>query len=306
MIQRGIFPLLDHENSQVSQNTICTMASHNRRSSSSENASVQAILTSGQSAKALPSPIPHVGTSPNRAHFAMSPPPRPPPGHARALSYTPRRPNRLSLSFPVATGPHRTDPSRPTPASSNSSSIPLTPVEPSIPSPNDPNSCLVALASQERRVLELKEELQKAEAELTKLKTKWATSERSRKRAEIRHVEKLRPLLVTDGGISNEEADGATRHSIEQEKRKALLSNVTKEPRRKVITGGHHRTLSLLSPDRSHYARPFPSVGEGEASSEGNELPRSSTMPNTSQTITKIDSSRARHSYQYVLPWTPR
>src|SRR3954447_17636338 len=173
--QRTFFPLLDHESSQVSQNTICAMASHNRRRSSIDSASVQSILTSGESAKALASPSPHVGNSPNRAHFAMSPPPRPLAKHSRALSYTPRRPNRLSLSFPVAASTDSNDSARPTPTSSNTSSFPPTPAEVSIASPNDPNGFLVSLASQERKVLELKEELQKAEAELETLKRRWAT-----------------------------------------------------------------------------------------------------------------------------------
>lgn len=230
----------------------------------------------------------------------MSPPPRSPVKHARALSYTSRRPNRLSLSFPVATATSSSDSTRPTPTSSAAPSFPPAPADISTPSPDDPNGFLVALASQERRVLELKEELHKAESDLTQLKIQWANHERTRKRAEIRHVEPLRPMPipVSDSGRSSEEADGATRQSLEQDRRKALLLSVSKEdkPRRKVITGGHHRALSLLSPDRSHYVRPFPAVEE--SGSEGSGIARSTTMPDTSQGITKINSNRARHSYQ--------
>lgn len=148
-------------------------------------------------------------------------------------------------------------------------------------------------------MLELKEELAKAEKELIKLKTKWAAHERNKKRAEIRHIEPLRIVqaVAADDGRSSEDTDGSTRQSIEIDRRKALISNINKEPRRKVFSGGHQRTLSLLSPDRSHYTRPFPPVEESGL--EGDGLPRSTTMPDTSQGITKINTNRAnRHSYQ--------
>jgi hypothetical protein len=262
------------------------MASHNRRGSSVDRASVQSILTSGAQPQ---SPSPHGGTSLNREHFAMHPPPpRSTVKHTRALSYAPRRPNRLSISFPVAPSNSNSDTTRPTPTSSIASSFPASPAD-STPalSPNDASGFLVALAGQERRILELKEELQKAESDLAQLKLQ---------RAEIRHVEKLQPLptVVTDERRSSEELGGSTRQSVELDRRKALLSNIAKEPRRKVITGGHTRTLSLLSPDRSNFTHPFVPRRE----SESKEIPRSATMPSTNQGMTKISTSRARHSYQ--------
>jgi hypothetical protein len=150
--------------------------------------------------------------------------------------------------------------------------------------------------------LELKEELQKAEADLNKLKREWARHEAHKKRAEIRHLEPLQPLhtVSTEGESSNEEGS-ATRQSTEMDRRKALLSNIHKESRRKVLTGGHTRTLSLLSPDRSNYAQPFPFPPVQESGSESdasNSVPRGTTMPDTSQGITKLSSNRARHSYQ--------
>ena len=296
----SFFPLLDHEASQLSQNTICAMASHNRRRSSIDRASVESILTSGATGQPAAPPNPHVGNSPNMAHFAMSPPPRPAPKHSRALSYTPHKPNRLSLSFPVTTSSQINESTKPTPTSSNAPSFPTTPAETMPkPSPNDPTAFLVALAGQERKVLELKEELQKAEAELTKLKTQWAVHEAHKKTGEIRHLEQLQPLqgVGTNGGSSGDETDSSLRQSIELDRRKSLLSNINlpKESRRKVITGGHTRALSLLSPDRSNHIQTFPPVQE---SGEGNSLPRSTTMPDTTQGIAKISSNRARHSYQ--------
>lgn len=225
----------------------------------------------------------------------MAQPPRPTSRHTRAQSYTQRRPNRLSLSFPVTTsnGSGSNSDARNTPTSSNTPSFPP-PAAESVPaSPNDSNGFLVALAGQERRVLELKEELQKAEGELATLKVRWASHERAKKRAEIRHIQPLQPLqsVVTDGTRPNEDID-ASRQSAELDRRKALLSTIAREPRRKVISGGHTRTLSLLSPDRSNYTQPFPPVQESAA--EGRDSSRG-TIPDTSKGITKI---RSRHSYQ--------
>ena len=56
---------------------------------------------------------------------------------------------------------------------------------------HDSNTFLTALASQERRVLELKEELQKAETDLEKLKRQWTTHEAARKRNELRQLEPM-------------------------------------------------------------------------------------------------------------------
>lgn len=279
------------------------MATRNRRKSSIDRASVQSILTSGASHHAAAPPSSHVGKSPNREFFAMDPPPRPSVvKHTRALSYTPRRPNRLSLSFPVASSTNSNESARPTPTSSNAPSFPATPAE-TVPlsSPTDTNSFLVALAGQERRVLELKEELEKAEGDLDKLKKQWARHEASKKRAEIRHSEPLRPVhtAMTEGESSNEEGS-VTRQSAEMDRRKALLSNIHKESRRKILSGGHTRTLSLLSPDRANYGQPFPfpPVQESGSESDTSNIPRSTTMPDTSQGISKVSSNRARHSYQ--------
>ncbi|KAH6665626.1 hypothetical protein B0J14DRAFT_492102 [Halenospora varia] len=277
------------------------MESHRRLSSSSiDPASVESILSSGAPQPAAP-PSPHVGNSPNRAQFAMFPPPRPISHHSRALSYTSRRPNRLSLSFPVATN-SSSESARGTPTSSNATSFPPTPAEiVPTPSPNDPSGFLVALAGQERRVLELKEELHKAEADLKKLKKEWALHEAHKKKAEIRNVEPMRPvqLVSTDSSPTDGDTTSA-RQSAELDRRKALLSNINipKESRRKIITGGHTRTLSLLSPERSNYPRPFPPVRE-HSSERQESITRSGIMPDTSQGISRVSTIRARPlSYQ--------
>ncbi|KAI5306350.1 hypothetical protein KEM55_008641, partial [Ascosphaera atra] len=53
------------------------------------------------------------------------------------------------------------------------------------PNVQDGGSFLTAIAAQERKVLELKEELQKAEAELTSLKIKWKEAEDKKQQSEI-------------------------------------------------------------------------------------------------------------------------
>jgi len=223
----------------------------------------------------------------------MSPPPRTAVKHSRALSYTPRRPNRLSLSFPVATGTSGNESARPTPTSSNTPSFPATPAEVSDASPNDPNGFLVALAGQERRVLELKEELEKAEADLAKLKRQWALHEAHKKKAEIRNVEQLQPLNTVEAAGGSEDPATTPRQSAEMDRRRALLNNINipKESRRK-FSGAHTRALSLLSPERSNFTQSFPPVQESGA--EGSGMPRSTTMPDPS---IRKSSSRSRNSY---------
>jgi hypothetical protein len=278
------------------------MASHQRRRSSIDRASINSILATGEPGQPAAPPSPHVGNSPNRAYFAMSPPPRPITRHARALSYNPRRPNRLSLSFPVAPSTNSGESARPTPTSSTGLSFPPTPAEVvPTPSPNDPSGFLVALASQERKVLELKEELERAENELKHLKKQWAVHEGHKKKAEIRHVEPLQSLSMVVTESESGEPTVSTRHSAELDRRKALLSNlnIPKESRRK-FSGAHTRTLSLLSPERASFKEPRPFPPVHESSFEHYGLTKSSTMPDTSQGITRVTSSRAsnRHSYQ--------
>jgi hypothetical protein len=65
------------------------------------------------------------------------------------------------------------------------------------PEPEDATSetnIMAVLAAQERYVLELKEELTKAEADLNMLKTHWAHHEANKRRNEVRKVAALQPL----------------------------------------------------------------------------------------------------------------
>ena len=111
----------------------------------------------------------------------------------------------------------------------------------------EPNTFLTALAAQERKVLELKEELHKAESDLEHLKKQWAIHEASKKKDEMRHIEKLRPLASPISPFTPEH-EKHTAQSLDQARHKAGYVK-TKQPQGKVFSGSRHiRTLSLLSP----------------------------------------------------------
>ncbi|KAJ9604828.1 hypothetical protein H2200_010943 [Cladophialophora chaetospira] len=122
---------------------------------------------------------------------------------------------------------------------------------------------LTLLAGQERKVLELKEELQKAEADLQILKKHWAAHEANKKRDELRQVKKLQPMALDD--VAGGDTTGAEDDVDEERRRKRALversyanqaasgsngaSGLSRKGSKRVFEGGRHtRTLSLLSP----------------------------------------------------------
>ncbi|CAJ2508174.1 Uu.00g093600.m01.CDS01 [Anthostomella pinea] len=187
--------------------------------------------------------------------WSSSMPPPPVPSEtfetrlSRSTSSASRNANRLSLTLPIA--PPNGTSSRPTPTSS----MPPTPIGSSaLNSPMDPNDYIVAIAAQERRVLELREELGRAEKELKTLQRRWATSEAYKKRPTNRNVEPLRTLASTGDTLNGYAESPAAKRSSELDRRKAILlaqSQGTPRSRRTVIRGGHTRALSLLSPTKS-------------------------------------------------------
>ncbi|KAK4039807.1 hypothetical protein C8A01DRAFT_16264 [Parachaetomium inaequale] len=170
---------------------------------------------------------------------------------ARSASTTSRSTNRLSLTLPIV--PATAYPLRPTPASSTTPAFPPTPLDtPSVMSPVDPNDFITAIAAQERRVLELREELNHAESDLARLKKQWATHEAYKKRTRRRNVEPVPGL----GPAADLQDETAIRRSVELDRRKALLGQQSQlatpeRSRRRVFTGSHTRTLSLLSPTKT-------------------------------------------------------
>ncbi|KAF3760311.1 hypothetical protein M406DRAFT_348565 [Cryphonectria parasitica EP155] len=196
------------------------------------------------------------------------PPPPPPPAEelfdsppssfgarsTRSLSTTSRNSNRLSLTLPIALPTNA--PSRPTPISTTVPSFPPTPGDtPTVRSPTDANDFIHAIAAQERRVLELREDLKSAEAELSRLKKQWGAFDSVRKRNAMVNGEPLRPSPQSSPAV--DDVEGKTR-SVELDRRRTMLMSqqLSKEAttptsgRRRVMRGGHTRALSLLSPTK--------------------------------------------------------
>ncbi|KAF2455482.1 hypothetical protein BDY21DRAFT_380570 [Lineolata rhizophorae] len=244
------------------------------------------------------------------------PPTQPPTADPRSRSQSlvddARQNKRLSLPFPIQTGSNvlpRPLPSPPltatpltssatyfNPHSNVTSPVPGNPSSASTARPTGPSSgrpapFLTMLAAQERRVLELREELSRAEAELSSLKRRWANSREAglvRRRVDGRgtQIQPLQPLntrglsgvsaphtalpagarSVSNGATEYDDADGGDKWMLrEMERRKALLRTggsalntpTSARNQRKVFAGSRHtRTLSLLSPDKMR--QPFP------------------------------------------------
>ena len=107
---------------------------------------------------------------------------------------------------------------------------------------DDSNEFLTEVAARERRVLELKEELARAQSELESLKRQWAGREAGKKRNELSIVEELQPSRPPWSKDSS--ANDGSAQLVEKCR---TGSCATKN--RKVFAGSRHvRTLSLLSP----------------------------------------------------------
>ena len=188
--------------------------------------------------------------------LSMPPPPRPisqdfdapPLRRTRSTSVASRNANRLSLTLPIA--PPTSDPSRPKPTSAISSSFPPTPVEtPSSSTSSHANEFIIAIATQERRILELREELGRAEAELGSLKKQWSSADAYQRRKNHRAGEATRSLLESPDRDST-----SSLSTADLDRKKLLFQSQVSTPtqtRRRVLRGGHTRTLSLLSPPKS-------------------------------------------------------
>ena len=156
---------------------------------------------------------------------------------------TSRHSKRLTLNFPILP-PNGSDTRRTaspivsTPAESPQASPDLKQIG---PSPADPSGFLTSLAAQERKVLELRDELHRAETELTTLKRQWAQYEAHKKRNEMNHAEKLQPL-------HNPTRD-STQSSMSETEMKSTRKPEGRRTHQRVFSGSKHtRALSLLSP----------------------------------------------------------
>ena len=80
------------------------------------------------------------------------------------------------------------------------------------------------------------------------MKKKWATYEATKKRNELRHLERLQPLKCALDGLSTFDDDDSSGGNREVDRRKIKPFSV-KPLQRKVFSGSRHtRALSLLSP----------------------------------------------------------
>lgn len=176
--------------------------------------------------------------------------------HGRHLSMVsesavPPRTNRFSVQFPIPAdlqSPIRTSTSPVREQATDS--IEASDIQ---SDPSDGNY-LHLIAAQERRVLELKEELQKAEADLNRLKRDWARHEANKKRDDVRRLTRLQTLQTAlPASVPDDDTDGSSAWiQQEMERRKALLSS-TRTSNRTVLPGQRHtRALSLLSPARDN------------------------------------------------------
>lgn len=225
-------------------------------------------------------------------------PPRP---HAAA-----RHTKRLTLNFPInipaaslntASSVSDLSASSPmTPATTQASTRP----SPSFGTPlpletqeDDGSGLLTAIASQERKVLELKEELSRAETELSTLKRQWAFSEKNKKQTEVSyHAEPLvslrSPIQPVEGDESiqqgQQQPDGSQR-TKELERRRSMRAAASPGTSisangRRVFQGSHARTLSLVSASTdSGFSKPAPKP-ENEVM---NRPPRSATLPSSTE-----------------------
>lgn len=116
--------------------------------------------------------------------------------------------------------------------------------------PSEEPNFLTILAAQERRVLEVKEELQKAEEELQRLKKQWSSQEASNRRNEGRRIHQLRPLSTSstkDTAITGD-GDGSSAWMYEEMERRKALMGRGRQSSRRLFTGARGpRPLSLVA-----------------------------------------------------------
>ncbi len=266
-----------------------------------DSRSVKSILTNnGPASPILPPPAERIGPlSPDRISPLRS------PLRPTSQAGTPRG-KRLSLSFPVQPGNNSNYARYTPPLSASTTPNMSTLVEKPVTSPTEAGGFLTALAAQERRVLELKEELHRAEGDLDKLKKQWAMHEATRKKNEVKRVQQLQSLHTSpnkpDSGF--EESDESLRRSRDLERRKTMLSE-TRPPMKKVFSGRHTKTLSLLA-DHPANRQSFPHPPDVRRRSTDKvrevSMSRSTTLPDLSPDVFSVPeepvSNTVRHSLQ--------
>ncbi|RPB03593.1 hypothetical protein L873DRAFT_177713 [Choiromyces venosus 120613-1] len=231
--------------------------------------------------------------------------------HTRSSSIATSVPTRkrLSLSFPILPANSNLSPRNVSPVTNSPPGYTFQTSTPGIEdiTPDDPMAFLTALAAQERRVLELKEELGKAETELGKMKRQWAVHEATRKFHDVATpIGRLRPLDTSTTCDDRERIISPTREQYNA--RKATLNSLNGTGTRKVLPSQRHqRTLSLLSTDRSVYKQPFAQPSDLSDDSPASDKPPSVRRSQTfAQTSTPHSSSASATSRPLSMNDFPR
>ena len=203
-----------------------------------------------------------------------------------------RQTKRLAPNFPLLLPPTQVhgdrQPSFSPKYSSPSESARTSPrLAPQPASPSDPNNFLTTLAAQERRVLELREELHVAESDLAGLKIQWAAFEANRKKSGIRQDEQLQPLPASH--LSKTDAGGDIPTPLSAYSFEKLAAKPTRKAQQRVFSGSRHtRTLSLLTTTSSDNTKAYPEPFNNDVSvaapileseNSNSTLSRSSTLP---------------------------
>lgn len=217
--------------------------------------------------------------------------------HTRGHSTTSmsRQANRLSLTLPIALS--ISEPSMREILSNSEAAAtpgPERAAEQPADTPNDPNDFIIAIAAQERKVLELREELSRAEADLAKLKRQWTSKEAFHQRAEARLLEQQVATPTASRAAS------PTRHSLDLDRKGLLIQNQNTpstplQSRRRVFRGVHTRALSLLSPVRKDQNFAVHDDNNGE-----------SKLPPTQEENSTITAELPRRMPSKRASWQPR
>lgn len=247
------------------------------------------FYSNGASSASRSAPAEHIGTpvTPERkarqASRLFNPPSPSPSRHCASPAG-----RRIPISLPVQV-------SFPTsnivPARTQSN---LTTTSQPVFGPTEDTDILTLLATQERRVLELKESLQKAEEGLAKLKSQWAAHESGRRRNDVRRIHQMRTISASTTskktGARGDDDDGSSAWMYDEMARRKALIGHTKTSQGRVFSGSKQtKQLSLLKNTLDTSQPPAP------------------TFPptRTSTTTNALDIRRSRDPTRKRLP-TPR
>lgn len=220
---------------------------------------------------------------------------------AHDVSVTASHPLPSLTQSPTAASPYRIG----TPASAR-----LLPSPDALQDETTSPDFLTLIASQERKVMELKDELLKAESELMGLKKQWSMFEAEKKHSELRNkTVQLGPISPGTGASSAEDEDvERCRRREARERRMKELGmkegevfkaevNSGKRNGGRVFAGRHTRTLSLLQ-NTGALAETAGNADRPKSKTESNSPapPLASAKPATSTTFEDVENNEVKRS----------